>query len=138
MHDTFTNTHRVSWKDITGSVHAPLLANVCQNGVASDKASVCQARPNSPDTGLVNRPDEIWSAAANTWLLTENPAMWTTSCMRYPAAYPLPYWIWIGWERFFSVNDNVALRRAILEQPDVQVVSATERSLCEYHRASAI
>ena len=125
-------THRVSWNDITGSVHVPLLlANVCQNGVAPDAAIVCQARPSSPDTGLVSSPDEIWSTAANTWLLTENPAICTMSCTRYPAACPLPYWIWNGCERFLSVDDDAASRRAILEQPDVQLVSATQRSLCD-------
>jgi len=57
LHMSVQTTHRVSWNDITGSVYAPPLANVSQNCTAPGAAIVCHARPNSPDTGLVSRPD---------------------------------------------------------------------------------
>ena len=128
-HTSIQTMHWVSWNDITGSAHAPPLTNVSQNGTAPDAAIICQARPNSPDTGLVSRPDITWFTTANTWLQTENPAICTMSWMMYPAASPLPYWISNGWERFLSVVDEAAWRRAILVQPDVQLVLATQRSL---------
>jgi hypothetical protein len=42
---------------MTGLSQEPLLARVCQNGVAPDAASDSQASPSKPDTGLDNKPE---------------------------------------------------------------------------------
>ena len=82
--------HQVSWKDITGSVHVPLLANVCQ------------ATPSSPYTELISR------------------------------------YLSNGCERFFSVNDNEASKKAILKQLDLQLVLSTQRLLCKWDRVQDV
>jgi len=74
-----------------------------------------------PMTSLRN-PFSCLTTAGRT-ALTSVHLICTMSCTRYPAASPLPYWMSNGWERFLSVVDEVASRRAISEQPDVQLVS---------------
>lgn len=76
---------------MTGESQAPLPASVCQKGVAPEEAMVFHPSPISPDTGLVNKPDETWSQTAKTWLGTEKPAIWMVSFPNEPAAWPLPY-----------------------------------------------
>lgn len=78
--------YRVRWKAITGESQAPLLARVCQKGVAPEDARVFQARPISPETGLLRSPLDTSSQTAKIWLGTENPAIWTVSCPNEPAA----------------------------------------------------
>lgn len=101
--------NRVSWNAMTGSVHAPEPAKVCQNGVCRELAMLCHARPNKPETGGLRRPVVTSVTAPKTWLFTEKPAIWTTSWANEPAAAPEPYCIWKGWERFWKVEELASL-----------------------------
>ena len=54
-------TNRVSWNAMRGSSSVPsLFASASQNGVAPDEAMVWKPRPISPETGWLNRFEEIW------------------------------------------------------------------------------
>lgn len=96
-----------------GESQAPFETNVCQKGKAPLEAIDSKAKPSKPDTGLVNRPEETWSHTPNIWLLTENPAIWTTSDPSEPTAWPEPY-----------VMPNFVLSFLKLEEPDVSNVGA--------------
>ena len=101
----FVVTHRVSWKAITGESQAPFATNVCQKGTALLAAIVWNANPNKPDTGDDSKLSETVSHTAKTWFETENPAIWTTSEARFPAASPEPYVIWNEVVSFLKLDE---------------------------------
>jgi hypothetical protein len=121
--------YRVRWKAITGESQAPLVARVCQKGVAPEDERVFQARPISPDTGLLRSPLDTQSQTAKIWLGTENPAIWTVSFPRVPEAWPVPYCILNAWLEFWKVNDCVKLNVGTEPQPISQFEWASQRSL---------
>jgi hypothetical protein len=121
--------YRVRWKAMRGESHAPLLARVCQKGIAPDDAIVFQPRPKSPETGLLSNPFDTWLQTAKIWLGTENPAIWIVSCPNVPAAAPEPYWILKGLVPFWKVDDCTELNVGTEAQPVIQDESATQRSL---------
>ena len=103
-----SSTNRVSWNAMRGWSRVPsLFASASQKGVAPDDAIVEKPRPMSPDTGAVNRFEDIWVTTAesrvnergdflglgdvpNVCARTSKPAIWTTSWPRVPRAAPDP------------------------------------------------
>lgn len=61
-------TYRVSWKAINGEFQEPLLASVCQNGIAPEDDSDCHARPIRPVTGLCRKLDDVEITEPGKWL----------------------------------------------------------------------
>lgn len=114
---------------MTGKSHAPPATRTCQKGTAPDDEIVCQARPRSPETGLLSRPVDILSQMANVWLDTENPAISTTSWPRVPAAWPLPNLMWKESLFVVKLDDLDGSNAAVPLQPIMQLMSATKRSL---------